>query len=190
MRASDCTAEDNQTLRDLLGSFQKRENVLIFEIGCYTGEGSTRVLGDWAKKYNGKVVTIDNFEGGADIYTSEDNVKDIALKNIAEYGLSDYVEIWVGNSDTLSSKVEDESIDFLFIDGGHKYTQVKKDIDAWYPKIKKGGIICGHDYESGNYFEEYIEEDYREGRHNGVIKAVNEKFGSGNQRGVIWIHRK
>lgn len=41
---------------------------------------------------------------------------------------------------------EDSSLDFVFIDANHKYESVKKDIAAWRPKVKPGGLICGHDY--------------------------------------------
>lgn len=41
---------------------------------------------------------------------------------------------------------EDNSLDFVFIDAAHDYESVKKDINAWYPKIKESGIISGHDY--------------------------------------------
>jgi predicted O-methyltransferase YrrM len=39
----------------------------------------------------------------------------------------------------------DESCFFVFIDAGHSYESVKKDLVAWYPKVKKGGIFAGHD---------------------------------------------
>ncbi len=42
---------------------------------------------------------------------------------------------------------KDKSIDFVFIDGDHSYDAVIKDIKAWLPKIKTGGILSGHDYE-------------------------------------------
>lgn len=40
---------------------------------------------------------------------------------------------------------EDESIDFLFIDGDHSTEAVTRDIDIWFPKVKKGGVISGDD---------------------------------------------
>jgi hypothetical protein len=41
---------------------------------------------------------------------------------------------------------EDGSLDFVFIDAAHDYDNVKADILAWLPKVKKTGILAGHDY--------------------------------------------
>lgn len=40
----------------------------------------------------------------------------------------------------------DESLDFVFIDANHSYRAVLDDMDAWYPKVKSGGLFSGHDY--------------------------------------------
>ena len=40
----------------------------------------------------------------------------------------------------------EESLDFVFIDAEHTTPAVITDITLWLPKIRKGGIICGHDY--------------------------------------------
>jgi predicted O-methyltransferase YrrM len=40
----------------------------------------------------------------------------------------------------------DKSLDFVFIDAAHDYESVKKDINAWFSKVKDGGTIAGHDY--------------------------------------------
>jgi len=43
-------------------------------------------------------------------------------------------------------KVEDESLDFVFIDANHAYEFVRDDLHAWYPKVRQGGLVAGHDY--------------------------------------------
>jgi len=45
--------------------------------------------------------------------------------------------------------IEDESIDLLYIDSNHDLEAVRKDILDFYPKIKMGGILAGHDYSWG-----------------------------------------
>jgi hypothetical protein len=67
--------------------------------------------------------------------------------------------IMTQDSISASHRFIDKSFDFVFIDGNHSYNAVLADINAWLPKIKPGGWICGHDY-------------HREP----VMKAVNEIF--------------
>lgn len=64
-------------------------------------------------------------------------------------------------SETAAAKVEDRSLDFVFIDAQHDYDSVKRDIELWHPKVRPGGLLSGHDYEPN--FQ-------------GVINAVNEAF--------------
>lgn len=70
-----------------------------------------------------------------------------------------------GDSVASADKVQDGELDFCFIDGDHSYNGCKRDIEAWLPKVKDGGWICGHDYER------------KEPRKFGVRKAVDEAFG-------------
>ena len=41
---------------------------------------------------------------------------------------------------------EDESLDFVYIDADHRFPYVAEDIYFWSKKVKRGGIISGHDY--------------------------------------------
>jgi hypothetical protein len=41
---------------------------------------------------------------------------------------------------------EDESIDFVYIDGDHRFRYVAEDLDEWAKKVRKGGVVSGHDY--------------------------------------------
>lgn len=52
-----------------------------------------------------------------------------------------------------------EYFDFVFIDAEHTYDACKADIQAWWPKVRLGGLLCGHDYSMAD-----------------VNKAVNEMF--------------
>lgn len=67
-----------------------------------------------------------------------------------------------GDSKEMANQVEDESLDFVFIDADHSYEGCMADIVAWAPKVKTGGLISGHDYGSKD--------------HPGVKKAVDEVY--------------
>ncbi|CAD7943110.1 unnamed protein product [Amoebophrya sp. A25] len=41
---------------------------------------------------------------------------------------------------------EDESVDLVFIDADHRYDSTLEDIRLWYPKVRKGGVVGGHDF--------------------------------------------
>jgi hypothetical protein len=70
--------------------------------------------------------------------------------------------------------VADESLDFCFIDASHDYDNVIADIHAWFPKVKPGGVIAGHDYPDWE----------------GVKKAVDEFFGNSiDAKYKCWIHQ-
>lgn len=46
---------------------------------------------------------------------------------------------------SAAAHVPDESLDFAFIDADHSYEGCLADIKAWSPKIRPGGMLCGHD---------------------------------------------
>jgi hypothetical protein len=50
------------------------------------------------------------------------------------------------DSPRAAAHFADDSLDFAFIDGNHLYKHVRADIYAWWPKIKSGGLLTGHDY--------------------------------------------
>jgi hypothetical protein len=59
-------------------------------------------------------------------------------------------------SDIASTKIKDESLNFVYIDGNHRFEYVLQDITNYWSKIKKGGIIGGHDFKSGTGVEKAV----------------------------------
>ena len=41
---------------------------------------------------------------------------------------------------------DNNSLDFVYLDARHHYEGIKEDIESWFPKVKAGGLFCGHDY--------------------------------------------
>lgn len=50
------------------------------------------------------------------------------------------------SSADAAAQIPDRTYDFVFLDADHSYDGVKSDIINWLPKVKIGGILCGHDY--------------------------------------------
>jgi len=67
-----------------------------------------------------------------------------------------------GISWEVADDFPDWMFDLVYIDAAHDYESVKKDIEAWWPKVGPGRVLAGHDYavcEKNNF---------------GVIEAVDE----------------
>jgi len=45
-----------------------------------------------------------------------------------------------------AKEIPDGSLDFLYLDANHTLQYVIADLAAWVPKVRKGGIIAGHDF--------------------------------------------
>lgn len=145
------TLADSEELDYIVKNFTKNSPTLqIADVGCWTGQ-STVILAETVKLRRGKVYAIDWFKGSQGTNLDEPasyiNIKEIFKSNIQKMECSEYVELVEKTSEEASKDFKDESLDLIFIDADHRYDNVKKDIALWLPKLKKGGILCGHDCE-------------------------------------------
>jgi Methyltransferase domain len=124
-------------------------NKTIVEVGVWHGK-TTFALSAYAS--NGevgyeKLYAVDTFQG------SEEHQAELQGKSfeeeyrtfLTEKNLTK-VEVIKDLSTNACHRFADESIDLVFIDASHDYENVKADILAWTPKIKRGGMIMFHDY--------------------------------------------
>lgn len=118
------------------------------EIGTWKGEFSKIILDSWG----GTLYMIDPWRGLGDEYTAVDNQVKPEHSNAYNdtmnsiKGYEHRAFMLRGLSNELYDLFEDESLDFVYIDGNHKYDFVVEDINLWYPKVKRGGLVMGHDY--------------------------------------------
>ena len=129
-----------------------KDGQLLVEVGSWYGR-SAAFMGVEIANSGKKVefVCIDPWEnGGPDLVGTKFEVREphalynSFLANTAH--VRDYVKPLRMTSLEAVDLFEDESIDFLMLDGDHNYPVVKDEIIAYLPKMKKGGIISGDDY--------------------------------------------
>ena len=128
-------------------------NAKIVEIGSFMGLSAlimARTLYG-SGKYGARIFCVDTWEG-SDEHKSMEVIRKSLLfdtfeQNIFESGLPTFFVPIRKDSVAASADFQDQSFDMIFIDGDHSYKGCLADIQAWYPKLKPGGIFLGHDGE-------------------------------------------
>jgi predicted O-methyltransferase YrrM len=126
----------------------KRDSV-AGEIGTYNGIFAERIVRIGKPK---KLYLIDPWKGIPDRTEEKYSQKaqDIRHNTVAEKFESQItrgqVVIVRKTSDDAVLDFPNDFFDFLYIDGDHSYKQVVLDLQNYYPKVKKGGLLCGDDY--------------------------------------------
>lgn len=139
------------------------------EIGSHQGK-STAYLALKIKE-SGKKIRLD----ACDIWV--DYWDQVFFNNMRKVGVIHRITPVHMPSVEAAKLYADESLDFIFIDADHSYEAVKEDIEAWYPKLKRGRYLAGHDYKSVDF--------------PGVQKAVDRFFkGKAVQNGSCWVATK
>ncbi|MEK6883568.1 MAG: class I SAM-dependent methyltransferase [Nanoarchaeota archaeon] len=112
----------------------------IAEIGVFKGK-TTAVFCSAAFRDEIVIHAIDKFS-----HEGLKGIKEEFLTNIYNLGYKDRVCLHEGDSSAVAAQFEDSFFDFVYIDGDHSAPAVRKDIEAYYPKLKPGKLLAGHDY--------------------------------------------
>jgi predicted O-methyltransferase YrrM len=123
------------------------------EIGAFKGRSTCALAHALKDKKDARLSVIDTFEGTGTSREAEfkghpERLFREFMENLGERDLAGVVIPFLGSSGdrVLVNHFEDASVDFLFIDGSHDRESVTRDLALWTPKVKKGGVLCGHDY--------------------------------------------
>ncbi len=126
------------------------KNGVVVELGFFGGR-CTAVMAPICKANNVIYHAIDNCVGDdirdpATKMQRKRDMKKVFEDNMKQLHLLDYLHTHVVDSTASATMFGDESVDFCFVDASHTSDGVKRDINAWWPKIKHGGVLGGHDY--------------------------------------------
>jgi hypothetical protein len=115
----------------------------VLEIGSYAGESSVA----FAKKCK-TLYCVDPWSHvfKQNEYGGESDISKVELAFDVRTKECQNIHKIKSTSDLAAAQFEDDSIDFLYIDGLHTKAQVIKDIINYFPKVKSNGFIAGHDY--------------------------------------------
>ena len=166
----------------------KARSKAVVEVGCWDG-GLSRMI--WSLGCVDSLILVDPLTvagcnptrdgiqyhmrmGNAGTMTQE-QLDDVCMKILTD--APGFVSFFRMTSLDAAKYVEDESLDFIFIDGLHFYESVREDILAWSPKIKPGGIISGDDIKGGTWA-------------NDVRRAVEELVPEYEREGKVWYAEK
>ncbi len=197
-------SQDTYFVMEYLAAKVARPGMVCVDLGVFTGSSAFAFL-PIVKANNGTAYLVDWFQGsegtvvGDRQLTTSNFPKDEILAclndNLKLLKLDESSIVIIGESPTAAEQVADESVDYIMVAADHRYTPLMKDIEAWWPKLRKGGVMAGHAMEhrvepgSKEWLESVIpncEQDFINNTHYGVIRAVTERFPSFELEAKVW----
>jgi len=174
-------------IRNLITLLQKVKGIngKIIEIGCWEGKSTISLANNcfpeilicndtWLGNVNESIIT--GVTHITEIILKERDVYSIFIENMNNNTQKNYVVI---KEDCLEWLTHfDGDIKFIHIDASHEYESVYETIKLVLPKLVKGGIICGDDYQTANM--------NRIDLHGGVERAVQELLPTHKNINNLW----
>lgn len=125
------------------------DHSVLVELGCWKGRSGSFLLVELLNAdKTPKVYFIDHWGGSNEpdhkADPELDKVFDLFFANVSK---SKYPNATIMRMDTKTAAdlFDDNSVDFVWVDAGHEYQEVMDDLMAWWPKLKRGGVIGGDD---------------------------------------------
>lgn len=155
----------------------------VVEIGSWYGRSAAFLAVEIAR--SGKRIDfhcVDTWRGSVDSPWMAEHLNGatalpIFQDNMRRGGVADRIHVVSRSSVEAARDFADESLDFVMIDASHDFRSVRADVRAWYPKVKRGGLLAGDDADWP-----------------GVLIAVRETIPDSEiavvNGGANWLHKK
>ena len=127
------------------------------EVGVKQGEFSELLLRSWEGRH---LISVDPWQAAppedyvdvANVSQDEhDGFHGETLARLAPFG--ERSSVWRETGAVAARKLPHHCLDFVYLDARHDRESVLEDLAEWYPKVRPGGVLAGHDYVDGTYPE-------------------------------------
>lgn len=115
---------------------------LAVEVGTHRGEFAAQLLEHWG----GKLYCVDSWEAGYDPDDPASQGDREADYEACRELLAHRAVLIRQTSARATSRFENGALDFVYVDACHQYESVCQDLRLWWPKLKPGGLLAGHDF--------------------------------------------
>lgn len=149
-------------------------NAVIVQIGAWHGKSSRAISDNMCA--GSKLIDVDTFNGSSGEPDQHISAKEREGDGCFQwYFDNQYEQILRGEvipmrmlSHNAAHSLAHRGIkaDMIFIDGDHSAEGIQRDVEAWLPLLKEGGLLCGHDYYKENegpwwvHVRQYVEEKF------------------------------
>lgn len=129
-----------------LGTIMEQKGFEVgVEVGVQRGHNAKEILTRWksCKKF-----------GMVDLWAVQENYNDAANKVDHDAYMNEAKDMLVEFKDktdfyrmkSIEAPFANNSVDFIYLDARHDFCAVKEDLEYYWPKLRPGGIIAGHDF--------------------------------------------
>ena len=136
------TDDDLARYRELVS---KIHNGVMIELGVYGGLSIFGII-DLLLENHSFAIALDRWGWKGDDFPDgqSDKRKATFAKIVRENHLP--IVLLQAESPAIATSFTDDMIDLVFVDANHSEYAVTADLQAWWPKVKHGGVLAGHDY--------------------------------------------
>jgi predicted O-methyltransferase YrrM len=122
-----------------------RKSARFVEVGAYKGRSTCFMAERLAETgLDVRFDVVDTFAGDDDV--GHTDLWPEFAANLERAGMLSRLTAHRRPSADAAREFDDQSLDFVFIDARHTYEAASEDLAAWWPKVRPGGLIAGHDY--------------------------------------------
>lgn len=147
--------------RPLMGALLQTEECFRvgLEVGSYRGSNADELLTMWPAAW--ALVLVDPWVGQpnasyADVLaadqTTMDGIRQAAWIATARHGPR--AVLWPAFGSDAAAQLSGQPLEFVYLDARHDYTSVTEDLESWWPRLRGGGVMAGHDFlDAGQRFD-------------------------------------